>query len=436
MKEADLLVKGKYVLPMTRHNDMIKDAGVVVRDSTIIDIGSTRSLNEKYHFNKTINAVNGIVMPGLMNTHTHAAMVMFRGLADDLPLDTWLNKYIWPAELKHLNPEFIDLASDLACLEMIKAGITCFNNMYFFEERTAESAQKAGIRVHIGEVILNFPTSSYKTVQEALQITEKQILKYKDNNLVDVCIAPHSIYTTDEKLLKAVKEMAEKHNTKIHIHLSETEDEYNDCLKTHAKTPVEYLDSINFLSNNIIAAHGVWLSASDLEILKKRSVSISHNPVSNMKLASGVAKIAQMTEMGINVALGTDGAASNNSLDMFSEMKMCSLLQKVTNQKPTDIKAEEAIMMATRNAAISLGKEQETGTLEIGKKADIITINLNRPHLTPIYNPYSHLVYCSNASDVMDVVVDGKILMKARKVLVLDEKGVLNKANKYHKKIK
>ena len=415
---------------MNSELDVIKDGLVVVSGNKIVNIGRQSDLENKYKADEVIDVGNSIVMPGLINTHTHAAMVYFRGLADDLPLKEWLEDYIWPAEAKYVKQDFVKKASRLACLEMIKSGTTCFNDMYFFEEETASVSEEAGIRAIIGETILNFPTPSYKTPADTIKKTEELINNFSDNELISVAFAPHSIYTCSKDILEKVKSISG--NKKLmHIHVSETKKEVDDCKKEHGKSPVEYLDKIGFLDKNVIAAHSVWLSQNDLEIYRKRGIKVSHNPISNMKLASGIMSAAEMIDNNIIVGLGTDGAASNNTLDLFSDIRTCALLHKVNKLEPTATNARQVIGMATINGARTLGLEKKIGSLEKGKQADIITVNLNKPHLTPIYNPYSHLAYCVNGEDVNDVIINGKVVMRNREVKTIDEEKVLAEARKF-----
>jgi len=435
---SDLIIKGKYILPMTFGLPVINNGAIVIDKnhrkggaSSIIAVGQEKELNDKYKAKEVIDVGNSIIMPGLINTHTHAAMTYFRGLADDLPLKEWLEKHIWPVEAKYINSDFVKKVALLSCLEMIKAGITCFNDMSFFEEETAEATVKAGIRIMIGEGILNFPTPSCKIPDKAINKTLKFINKFKDSELVNVAFAPHSIYTCNKDILIKVRGLADKNNVPVHIHVSETKKEVDDCKKEHDKSPVVYLDEIGFLGENVIAAHSVWLDEDDLEVYKRRGVKVSHCPISNMKLASGVMPGEEILDKGIIVGLGTDGAASNNTLDLFSDMRACALLHKVDKLEPIAINAREVVKMATINGARVLGLEDKIGSLEVGKRADIITINLNKPHLLPIYDPYSHIVYCANSGDVDDVIINGQIIMRNRGVKTIDEEKVLKEASNF-----
>lgn len=425
---CDLIIKGKYLLPMDSDLSVIRDGMVAVEKNNIVAIGKEKNLKGEYKAKETIDAGNSIVLPGLINAHTHAAMAYFRGLADDLPLNEWLNNHIWPAEAKLVKPDFVRKSSELACLEMIKSGITCFNDMYFFQEITAEISEKAGMRMMAGEGILDFSTPSCKAPDEAVAKTIELIEKFKDSELIGVAFAPHSVYACGENVLLKIKELAKEYDLPVHIHLSETKKEVEDCENKRGRTPAEYLDEIGFLSDRVIAVHSVWLSEKDLEIYKNRGVKAVHCPISNMKLASGIAPVPEMPEKGITAGLGTDSAASNNTLDLFSDMRACALLHKVNKLNPTALSAREVVRMATINGAKVLNLDKKIGSLEAGKRADIIAINLNKPHLAPIYDPYSHIVYCVSARDVEDVVINGEIVMKNREVKTIDEERVLGEA--------
>ena len=428
---CDLIIKGKYVLPMNEKMSVIEDGAVVVVDNIIKEVGLSKDIEQKFVVKKVIDVGFGIVMPGMINTHTHSAMAYFRGLADDLPLHDWLEKHIWPTEAEYIQSEFVKESTELACLEMIRAGVTCFNDMYFFEEETGEMAEKAGMRAVLGETVLDFPTPSAKEANETFDKTFFQLDKFKNSDLVKIALAPHAIYTCGQKSLERVKKEAEERKLLIHIHISETKKEVDDCIEKNGMSPVEYLDKIGLLTERTIAAHSVWLSDKDLDIYEERGVKVSHCPLSNMKLASGVTVLPKMIEKGIVVGLGTDSVASNNTLDLFSDMRACAMIHKVNNLEPTLVSAKEVVRMATIDGAKVLGLDKEIGSLEAGKKADIITIDLNKPHLVPIHNPYSHLVYCVGSEDVNDVIVDGKVLMRDRGVKTINEKEVLQKAKEF-----
>ncbi|MDP2708519.1 MAG: amidohydrolase, partial [bacterium] len=389
----------------------------------IVAVGTAAEISN-YQAEETIDAGNSIVMPGLINAHTHAAMAYFRGLADDLPFGVWLNERVWPAEAKYVNESFVARSGELSCLEMIKSGTTCFNDMYFFGQNImAETVERAGVRALLGIDFKNPELS----ISHAIELANK----YKGNEHIKITLAPHSVYACSKDTLEKVKQAAEANNFQVHIHVSESEKEIIDCKKTHNKSPVEYLDELGLLSNKLIAAHSIWLSDSDLEIYKNKGVRVAHCPISNMKLTSGIAPLPKILKLGITVGLGTDGAASNNTLDMFADMRVCALLHKINNFDPAVVSARELIRMATINGSKVIGLENEIGSLETDKKADIITINLDKPHLSPLYDPYSHLVYCANGSDVANVIVNGKVIMKNREVKTLDEGKILSEAKEF-----
>ncbi len=381
----------------------------------------------------TINAKNKIVMPGLINCHTHSPMSIYRGLADDTALFEWLNNHIWPVEREFINEENIKLASELSIAEMIRSGTTTFNDMYFHSDITEKAADSAGIRSVLGEAVIDIPVPIYK-VSENHWATKA--LGGNTESLSIPALVPHSPYSCSKNMLKKIKEFSKKNGIMIHTHISETKTEVELFLKETGKTPVEYLDSIGFLNENIIAVHCVVLSDNDISLLSKRKVKIVHCPQSNLKLGSGIARIKKMKEAGLIIALGTDGPASNNTLDMFSEMKTASLLHKGVNEDPLFLTAKEIFNLATIDAAKVLGIDKITGSLETGKKADIIILDTGSAHMTPMYDPYSHIVYSANGSDVETVIVNGKILMENRKLTTLDEIKIKNKANLLSLKIR
>ncbi len=402
---------------------VIKDGFVAVSAGKIAAVGTADEI-KNYQAKEIIDAGNSIIMPGLINTHTNAAMAYFRGLADDLPFGVWLNERVWPAEAKYVNEQFVARSGELSCLEMIKSGTTCFNDMYFFGQNImAEVVERAGLRALLGIDFKNPELS----ISHAIELADK----YKGQEYVKITLAPHSVYACSRDTLEKVKQAAEANNFLVHIHVSESEKEIIDCKKTHDQSPVQYLDELGLLSDKLMAAHSIWLSDGDLKIYQDRGVKVAHCPVSNMKLTSGIAPLPKMLKLGITVGLGTDGAASNNTLDLFADMRVCALLHKINNFDPAVVSAREVVQMATINGAKVIGMEKEIGSLETGKKADIITIDLNKPHLTPLYDPYSHLVYCANGADVANVIINGKVVMKNRKVKTLDEEKILKQAMEF-----
>ena len=365
---------------------------------------------------------NKITMPGLVNTHSHVAMTLLRGVGDDEELQTWLNDYIWPKEAK-LDEKLVYAGSKLAMAEMIKTGTTTFNDMYFHMEETAKAVEESGIRGVLGYGMIDL-FDDEKRKQE-IKAT-KNLIKNSHNTAncrVQVAVAPHAPYTCSKELLSESKKLANKHNLKLHIHVSETQQEVNDLEKQRNQTPFEYLDSIDLLDENTIAAHGVWTTDNEMKLLKEKQVSISHNPSSNMKLASGIAPVSKYIKNDINVAIGTDGVSSNNNLDMFSEMKLTALLQKVNTMNAKTLPAQATFNMATENGARALGIN--TGSIKEGKLADIVLVNMNVPHMIPVRNPLSNIIYSALGSDVDTVICDGQLLLEDKKLLTINEEDAI-----------
>jgi 5-methylthioadenosine/S-adenosylhomocysteine deaminase len=417
----DILIKNGVLVTMDKDRRVLKNFSIGVDEGRIIDIGE----NVKGEADFVLDARNKIVLPGLVNAHTHLAMTLLRGIADDLPLMKWLTGVIWPIEGK-LEAEHVYAGSLLGCLEMITMGTTCFNDMYFHMDEVARAVNEAGIRA-----VLSYPIISLgdeDTAKKMLMEADRGVREYRKKTMIKAFYGPHAPYTCPGELLRKVKSLADKRRTGLHIHVSETKDEVKDSKKEKGLPPFEYLDSIGFLDSNVVAAHAVWVSKKEMRILKKRDVKVAHNPVCNMKLASGIAPVTEFTKKGITVALGTDGAASNNTLDMFESMKVCALLHKVGSMNPSIAPAYDVLEYATINGARALGLEKEIGSLEVGKKADIIMVDHQKPNLTPLSNPISHLVYSARSNDVDTVIVDGKIIMEKGAIRTLDKKEVLRYA--------
>lgn len=385
---------------------------------------------------EVVDAGGMIVMPGLINTHTHLPMTLLRGYADDLPLHTWLNDYIFPAEARILTPENVRIGTRLALLEMIKTGTSCFNDMYFFDHEIAEEAQYAGLRGVVGESLIDFPTASYATVAEGVKLIEALMERWQDNGLIYPVVCAHSPYTCSAETLRIAKQLADKYETPLHIHLSETQKEVEDVTKKTGYSPVSYLKKLGLLDKNLLAAHAVWFSGEEAESFAAAGASVAHCPKSNLKLGSGIADIAAYLRMGINVGIGTDGTASNNVLDMVEELRFASLLPKGHHLDAALVTAEQTIRMATINGARALGLEQLTGSIEVGKKADLIFIDSNRYNINPVYNIYAALVYAMNSRDICHLMVNGKWLMRNRVVLTLSEAEVLEEMAVAAEKIK
>ncbi len=410
----DVLIKDGILVTMDKERRILKNFSLAIEDGAIVEIA--RGIKGEADF--VIDARDKIVMPGLINTHTHAAMTLFRGSADDLPLMRWLQEEIWPVEAK-LEPKHVYAGSLLACLEMLSSGITCFNDMYYHLEEVARSVLESGIRGVLSYPLLDI--AGEEQGKELLRHAERALRAHSGRNpRVRVFLGPHAPYTCSAELLLKAKELAEEHRTGIHIHVSETREEVKNFVEEKGKRPFEYLEEIGFLGKNVLAAHAVHVSRKEMGIMRRRGVRVAHNPVSNMKLAAGIAPVAEYVKAGITVSLGTDGAASNNTLDIFQEMKTCALLQKVSTGDASAVPAQTVLEFATIGAARALGLDKEIGSLEVGKRGDVILVDLRRPNLKPLSNPVSHLVYAARGCDVCTVVVDGRVVIHEGSFRTLD----------------
>ncbi len=423
---------------MNSNDEIIENGAIIIEKGRIVDIGEIDSIRSKYD-ERTFERhgdFQSVLMPGLINTHTHAAMVLFRGIADDIPLKRWLTEHIWPRESEFLSEEFVFDGTSLACLEMLKNGITTFNDMYFYAESIAQAAKKMGIRAVVGQGILDFPTSAGNGPDDYLRKAETFIEKYKEDDLICPAVAPHAIYTCSKETLLKSKKLALEKNSPIHIHLSETIDEVEECLKMHGKRPLKYLKEIGFLEGIITAAHCVWLNDEEIEIMAENRVGVSHCIESNLKLSSGIAPIAKMIKKGVKVSMGTDGAASNNNLDLLEEISIAAKVQKGITSDPTVLDVKKCMKMLTIWAAETLGLQRQIGSLEVGKKADIIRMNLNKAHLQPVYDIRSIIIYSAKSSDIEDVFVNGEPVILNGKHQLVDEQQLINKAIEWSNRIK
>lgn len=425
MKQIDLVIENGTVLTMDSEGTVIEQGFVAVRDDTITEVASLESA--PIEAGKRIDARGGIILPGLINAHTHAPMALFRGLADDLPLMEWLNDYIFPAESR-MDGDFVRAGTLLACAEMILSGTTTFCDMYLFEQYVAEAARAAGMRCLVGEVLYDFPSPNYGPPEKGLEYTRTLIQSWKDDPLVNIAVEPHAIYTCSPDLLRMADSLAREYGVPLMIHVAETLTEVEQVRETYGKNPFEHLDSLGLLGPDMIACHCVHLQESELDLMAEHDVKVVHNPESNMKLASGVSPVPILLSRGLTVGLGTDGSASNNNLDLFGEMSTAARLHKVNTMDPTSLDAVTALRMATIEGARALGLAGITGSLETGKRADLIIVDTNKPHLTPMYNPFSHLVYAAGAQDVTHSVINGRVVMEDRSLLTLDTAGIIDKA--------
>jgi|WetSurMetagenome_2_1015567.scaffolds.fasta_scaffold52412_2 5-methylthioadenosine/S-adenosylhomocysteine deaminase len=434
-EKVDLVISGGTIVTMDPARHVIENGAVAVLGERIIDIGLASEINKRYEAGRIISAKAKIVLPGLINTHNHAPMTLFRGIADDLKLDIWLEKNIFPLEAKNVNQEFVHWGTALACLEMIRSGTTTYADMYYFEDTIAEVTSNAGMRGVLGETVLQFPAPDNKTTAEALAYVKRFIEHWKFNSLIIPAVAPHAPYTNTAESLKECKRLADQYSVPLIIHVSETKDEEKQMHDKYGVSATQWLESLGILAPNVLFAHGVWLSQEDLGIIQKRGVSISHNPESNMKLSSGTAPIPQILAAGITVGLGTDGAASNNNLDMFEAMDFTAKLHKLTSMDPTVVPALQVLEMATIGGAKALQLGKDIGSLEVGKKADLILIDTASAHLQPLYNVYSQLVYSARGSDVRTSIINGKVVMLDGRVLTMNESQILKKATEYRDRI-
>ena len=433
--DADLVIVGGTVVTMDAERRVIEDGAVVVKDGAVTLVGKRAAVTKNLRAKQTIDAKGKIIIPGLINTHTHVPMSLFRGIADDLDLQEWLTKFIFPAEAKNVTEAFVRAGTQLGMAEMIRGGTTTYCDMYYFEDAVADETFKAGMRGVLGETIIDFPVADNKTAEEALVYAEKFINKWKNNSLIVPALAPHAPYTVSTAHLKAVRALSDKTGAPVVIHVSETKKEVDDITKQYGNSPVDYLAKINFLNNRTIAAHVVHVTDEEIDVLKRLGVGLAHNPQSNMKLASGVAPIPQMLLKDLPVGLGTDGAASNNDLSMWEEMDTAAKLHKVFSGDPKVVNAEQAFEMATIRGARALHLENSIGSIEAGKRADIVIVDADELNQTPFYNIYSVLVYATKAFDVETVIVDGKVIMRDRRLLTLNENDIKKNANLYRQKI-
>jgi len=387
--------------------------------------------------NEIIDARGGLVMPGLINTHTHLPMTLFRGLADDLPLDIWLNQHIFPAESAHINPESVRWGSLLACAEMLLCGTTTCCDGYFHENMVTEAVQTSGMRAVLAQGVIDFPAPGVPDPKDNLKIPDAFIARWQNRtSLISPSVFCHSAYTCSAETLKAAKTLCVENGLLFQIHVAETQNECQQIQNEHQCTPIQYLDRLEILDENTLLIHCVWLTDEDIAIIAARKAGISHNPESNAKLASGIAPLPDILRSGIPVGLGTDGCASNNNLDLFHEMDMAAKLHKAASFDPTTMDARTVVEMATIGGAKAIGLGTHIGSLEVGKQADVIIIDTARSHLSPIYHPESHIVYAAKSSDVRDVVVDGCVLVKDRKVLQLDVDEIMAKVREIANHIK
>jgi 5-methylthioadenosine/S-adenosylhomocysteine deaminase len=435
-QRADTIVTGGIVVTMDGQRRIYNDGAVVVTGDTIVAVGPTTEIEAKYDARQKIDAANKLVLPGFINGHTHVPMTLFRGLHDDVTLTDWLYKYIFPAEKKNVTEEFVRWGTRLAAAEQIRSGVTTFADMYYFEDAVAEETKAAGMRGVLGETFIDFPAPDNKSEAAMLDYTEKFLKKWQGDPLIHAAAAPHSIYTCSQKTLQDASALARKYHAPILIHVAEMKKEWEDSEKQNGASPVQYLERIGVLGPDIVAAHCIFVDEADRKILAKHNVGCVHNPSSNMMIASGVAPVPEMRATGIAVGLGTDGpAGSNNDLDLMEEIDLAAKLAKITRMNPLALDAQSVVEMATIDGARALHMENEIGSLEKGKKADLILIGLDEPNAVPMYDVYSQIAYSLKGCDVETVMIGGQVVMRDHKLLTVDEPAAIAKAREYKKTI-
>jgi 5-methylthioadenosine/S-adenosylhomocysteine deaminase len=433
--EAVWIVTGGLVVTMDDAGTVIPDGGVAVRANRIEAVGPAAELLGRYPAARRLDAAGRIVMPGLVNAHTHVPMTLFRGVADDLDLEGFLYKRIFPIEARFVDEEFVRWGTRLACLELLRGGVTTFADMYYFEDAIAEEAARCGMRAVVGETLVDFPAPDNTTWDAAIAATETFLERWQGHPLITAAVAPHATYTVSAEHLEAAHALAAKHDAPMLIHLAEARSEVELIEGRHSMGPVELLESLGILDDRVVAAHMIWPNSNEIALLAKRGVGVAHCPESNMKGAAGVSPVPAMLAAGVAVGLGTDGSASNNDLSLWEEMDSAAKLHKLTSGDPTVLDARTALAMATRLGARALGLEAEIGSLEAGKRADLILVRTDGLHQIPWYDPYSLLVYATKASDVDTVVVDGQVVVAAGRVLTVDEAAVRARTASYQKLI-
>lgn len=434
-ESVDWLLTRAVVVTMDAAGHLYRPGAVAIRGARIVDVGEAARLEARYVAAHRLVLTNAIVVPGLINGHTHAPMTLFRGLADDLALRQWLEQYIFPAEARFVNPEFVRIGTELAAAEMIRSGTTTFADMYYFEDTVAAVVHRVGLRAVLGETILDHPAPDFPDSAAALAATEQFLNRWQHDPLIRPAVAPHAIYTCSAETLRRAADLARRHHAPLLMHVAETRKEVEDSLREHGRSPVAYLDRLGVLGPDVTAAHCVWVDAADRRLLAERGTGCVYNPSSNLKLASGMAPVVAMLADGVAVGLGTDGAASNNNLDLLREIDFAAKLQKLATGDPASLPARQALALATREGARALHLEALVGTLEPGKQADLTVLALDRPRAVPLFDPYSQIVYALEADDVRDVFVAGRPLLLDGRLTTLDEAAVLERARRYARRI-
>jgi len=440
MNQADLLFINAHVLTMDNQMNQYTRGAVAVSGDSIVAVGPEDEIKKAYSATTTIDCKGKVLMPGMINAHTHVPMTLLRGIADDLRLDVWLQGYMWPVEREFASPEFVRLGTSIACGELIRSGVTTFNDMYFYEDDVATATAEAGMRGICGQSILKFPTADAASYEDAMEKARDYIKKWKGHPLIIPSIAPHAPYTTTPQILRETADLAKEFDIPLHTHLAETFFEVENMRNENGMPVIPYVKKQGLLEAKVIAAHCVHIDMGEIRTLHHAGAGVSHNPSSNLKLASGFAPVMKMLEVGLNVGIGTDGPASNNDLDMFEEVRLAAFVAKAVTNDPTSLPASQALLMATRLGAQALHIGHLTGSLTPGRRADLILVDLSPLHNSPSFrrssdNAYAQIVYASKSTDVTDVMVNGKWLMRDRKLLTVQEDELLAYAADIAKKI-
>jgi len=435
VQQVDQIIHARWVIPVEPAAEVLPAHSVLVRDGRITAVLPTPVATRDFTAPRIVHLARHALLPGFVNAHTHAAMALFRGLADDLPLKTWLEEHIWPAEARWADREFVRDGTRLAVAEMLLGGTTCFNDMYFFPDEVAAAAIAAGIRATVGMIVIGFPSAWARDTREYFANGQAVHDRYRDHPLIRTAFAPHAPYTVDDDALRQVAVRAEELDVPIHIHLHETAHEVAEAVATTGLRPIARLERLGLLSNRLLAVHVTALEASEQRLLAKAGVSVAHCPESNLKLASGFCPLAALTAAGVNCAIGTDGAASNNDLDMLGEMRTAALLAKAVAGDPCAVPAHVALRMATLNGARALGLEQEIGSLSAGKSADLMAFDLGGLRAQPVYDPISQIVYAGHRDQITDVWVAGRRVVEERRLLSVDEQDLLATAERWRARI-
>ncbi len=437
---ADLLLTNAIVLTMDEDMNLYEPGAVAIQGDSILAVGYEAELRNKFSVKEVIDCASKVLMPGLINAHTHAAMTLLRGLADDLRLDVWLLGYMMPVEREFVSPDFVRLGTKLACIESIRSGVTCFADMYYFEEDVAEAIAEVGLRALCSQTVLKFPAPDAHSFEESLAASRRFIQHWKDHPLIVPSVAPHAPYTCTEEILREATQLALEFDVPLQIHLAETASEVEDTRNTYGMPVIPYVKKYNLFDAKVVAIHCVHIDSGEMLTLKHHNAGVAHNPTSNLKLGSGVAPVSKMLQMGLNVGIGTDGPASNNDLDMFEEVRLAALLAKGISGDPTALPATTALTMATRLGAKAIHLDHLIGSLTPGKRADLILVDISTLHNTPRFQRerdglYAQLVYAAKSTDVSDVMVNGKWLMRSRQLLTLDENELIQQASQYAQRI-